>query len=300
MNTYDRDQHTRRDILRMGLAGAAGACLGGARLLGAEAAVVRPAGGKKRIPVGLQLYSVRNECGKDKGKNLTKVVEAVAKMGYEAVEFAGYYGWDAKDLRKLLDDNGLKCCGTHTGLGALEGGNFEKTVELHKTLGCKFIIVPGMPGKYTKTADGWKEAAKAFNEIAGKLKPMGMYTGYHNHSQEFKKMNGSTPWEIFFDNTCADVVMQLDTGNCMGGKGDPVALLKKYPGRAMTLHMKEHGGDAKTVVGEGTCPWKEILRLARTIGGTEWLIIEHERGGQPPLEAVKRCIENFRKIQAEV
>ena len=298
MAQFGGDRHTRRELLKMGAAGAAGLAMGGARLAAAEAVAVRPA--KKAEPgLGLQLYSVRNECAKDKGKNLTKVIEAVAKMGYQAVEFAGYYGWQPKDLRKLLDDNGLKCCGTHTGFGALQGGNFQKTVDLHKTIGCKFIIAPRMPRQYTKDADGWKKAAEAFNEVAGKLKPLGMATGYHNHSSEFKKMDGSTPWEIFFDNTVKEVVMQLDTGNCMGGKGDPVAMLRKYPGRAKTLHLKEYGGDAKTVVGEGTCPWKEIIRLARTTAGTQWYIIEHERRGQPPVEAVAKCLVNLKKILAE-
>ena len=127
-----------------------------------------------------------------------------------------------------------------------------------------------------------------------------MYTGYHNHSHEFKKIDGTTGWDVLFSNTCKDVVMQLDLGNAMGGGGDPVAILKRYPGRAMTMHMKEHGGDAKTVVGEGDVKWKEIITIARTTSGTQWFIIEHERRGQDPLDAVKRCVENFRKIQASV
>ena len=267
MGSHDQNRPSRRDVLRLGAAGAAGALAGGLGLsdpAAAMAAKLAAKGKKKPIGVGLQLYSVRRECGAEKGKGLIKVIEAVAKMGYEAVEFAGYYGWGAKDLKKLLDANGLTCCGTHTGLGALQGESFQRTVELHKTLGAKFIIVPGMPRQYTRTAEGWKKAAGVFNEIAAKLEPLGMYTGYHNHSHEFHKMGDTTPWDIFFGNTHERVVMQLDTGNCMGGKGDPVAIMRKYPGRQQTLHMKEHGGDAKTVVGEGTCPWKEIIRLART------------------------------------
>ena len=96
-----RCSSTRRDFLRIGAAGAAGLLLGGRTLIGADAAKPR------KIPVGLQLYSVRSECGKDGGKNLPKVIEAVAKMGYEGVEYAGYYGYSAKDLRKMLDVNGL-------------------------------------------------------------------------------------------------------------------------------------------------------------------------------------------------
>src|ERR1044071_3835983 len=107
--------------------------------------------GGNKIPFGLQLYSVRNECAKD----LDGTVAAVAKMGYKAVEFAGYHGRDAKALRKLLDDTGLKCCGTHIGLDTLLGDNLPKTIEFNHTLGNRYLIVPGLPGKYTQSHQGW-------------------------------------------------------------------------------------------------------------------------------------------------
>jgi sugar phosphate isomerase/epimerase len=283
---------TRREFLMAGAAGMAGLLLGGLRLRAAEA----EAAGK--IPVGLQLYSVRGECGKDGGKNLPKVIEAVAKMGYEGVEFAGYYGWDAQALKKMLDDNGVKCCGTHTGLDTLLGDKLKQTVEFHKTIGNKFLIVPSMGGGYTKDAEAWKRTARLFNEIAARLKPEGMYCGYHNHSSEFKPMDGSTPWDIFYGNTVKDVVMQLDTGNCMGGKGDPVALLEKYPGRALTIHCKEFGGTGMGLVGDGKVDWKQIIQLGRTTACTKWFIIEHESGGAAALEAVKGCLAKFRKLLA--
>src|SRR6266581_2026424 len=113
--------------------------------------------GGNKIPFGLQLYSVRNECAKD----LDGTVTAVAKMGYKAVEFAGY-GRDAKNLRQLLDDAGLKCCGTHIGLDTLLGDNLPKTVEFNQTLGNKFLIVPSLPAKYTKNRQTWQEAADLF------------------------------------------------------------------------------------------------------------------------------------------
>ena len=98
---------------------------------------------KKKIPIGLQLYSVRTECARD----LPGTISAVGKMGYKAVEFAGYYNRDAKTLRKLLDDAGLKCCGTHIGLETLLGDNLSKTVEFNQTLGNQFHIVPGLGEK---------------------------------------------------------------------------------------------------------------------------------------------------------
>ena len=288
------NKRTRREFLIAGAAGAAGMLLGGLRLRAAEGEAAR------KVPVGLQLYSVRGECGKDGGKNLPKIIEAVAKMGYEGVEFAGYYGWKAKDLRKLLDDNGLKCCGTHTGFGSVLGGALKRTVEFHQTLGNKFLIVPGLGRKETESIEAWTATAKKFNEVAEKLKPLGMYVGYHNHSSEFKAMDGQVPWDAFFGNTVKDVVMQLDIGNAMGGGADVVAILKKYPGRALTLHIKEHGGGPKTVVGEGKAPWKEIIPLAQTTAGTQWYIIEHERDPNRALTDAGKCLTNFRRMLAEV
>ena len=288
-----QDGLTRRGILRMGAAAAAAAGVGSGPL--AMAAKEATGDKKKRIPIAVQLYSVRKDCGKD----FTGTIEAIGKMGYEGVEFAGYYGKKAKELRKVLDDNGLKCAGTHTQINTLLGDELKKTIEFHKVLGNQFLICPGLPGKYRNSAQAWLDTAKTFNEIAEKLKPHGMRTGYHNHSIEFKPMDGKVPWDLFFGNTAKEVVMQLDTGNAMHGGGDPVAILKKYPGRAGTVHIKEKSKDGKAMVGEGDVKWKEVLPLLQTAGGTEWYIIEHERYSVPPIECIKRCLVNFKKMLGE-
>jgi hypothetical protein len=102
----------------------------------------------KSIPIGLQLYSVRHECEKDDGKNFPNIVKAVAKMGYEAVEFAGYFGWEAEDIRRVLDDNALPCCGTHVGIQTLVGDELKRSIDFHRTIGNQFLIVPGLPEEY--------------------------------------------------------------------------------------------------------------------------------------------------------
>ena len=188
-----------------------------------------------KIPIGLQLYSVRDEAAKD----LPGVLAAVAKMGYAGVEFAGYYGHAPQDIRKMLDDNGLKCFGTHTHIDLLSSEKFDSTVETHKALGTDFIIVPSLPGHYTDSKDAWRRAAAAMNEIAAKLKPLGLQTGYHNHHTEFLPMDGELPWDIFFGNTTSDVIMQFDTGNAKHGNADAGPFLRKYPGRALTVHLKD-------------------------------------------------------------
>jgi sugar phosphate isomerase/epimerase len=247
------------------------------------------------IPIAAQLYSVREECAKD----LPGTLAAVAKMGYVGVEFAGYHGRSAKDLRKLLDDNGLVCCGTHIGLDTLLGAELEKTVAFNKELGNKYLIVPGLAEERRNSRKAWQETAKVFNEIADKLKPLGMRTGYHNHTIEFKPMDGELPWDTFFGNTKKEVVMQFDTGNAAHGGSDALPFLRRYPGRAATVHLKPYSkarGSFDPVIGEDDLPWKEIFKVCETTGGTEWYIVEYESSAYPPLVAVEKCLQNLKKM----
>ena len=260
----------------------------------AQAQKLRWTTSRHRAQVGLQLYSVRNDCGRD----LPGTIAAVAKMGYKGVEFAGYYNRTATQLRKMLDDNGLLCCGTHTGLDTLLGDNLAKTIEFNKTLGNKYLVVPSLPGKYRGSHQAWLETAKLFNELAEKVKPQGMLVGYHNHSAEFKAIDGKLPWDTFCGNTSKDVIMQLDLGNAMHGGADPLPYIYRYPGRAITVHVKEFSKkNDKALVGEGDIPWKAFFALCKAVGGTEWYIVEQESYAYPPLECVKRCLINLRKMR---
>lgn len=250
--------------------------------------------GGNKIPIGLQLYSVRNECAKD----LVGTVMAVGKMGYTGVEFAGYHGRDAKTLRKLLDDAGLKCCGTHIGLDTLLGDNLPKTVEFNQTLGNKFLIVPSLPGKYQKSRQTWQEAADVFSDLAEKVKPHGMKVGYHNHNVEFRPLDGEVPWNTFFSRASKDVVIQFDTGNGVAQGGHPMKFINKHPGRVASLHVKPYSrSKPNALLGdkEDELPWKEIFHICETTGGTEWYIIEYEKDLYPPLVAVEKTLEVMRR-----
>jgi sugar phosphate isomerase/epimerase len=272
---------TRRQILKQGAGLAALGALGPAAFAAAA-----------KVPVGLQLYSVRGECGKD----LPGTLAAVAKIGYKGVEFAGYYGRKAEDLRKLLDDNGLVCCGTHTGWNTITGDKLKDTIEFNKTLGNKFLIVPGgLPAKTFTSVEGCKDTAKIFNEQSAKAREAGMYVGYHAHGGDFKKIGNETAWDVLFSSTDKDVVMQMDVGNCLGGGGDPYATIKKFPGRTLTIHLKEHGGAKGAALGDGEVKWKEVFELCETVGGTQWYVVEHETGANP-IESVKACFENLKKM----
>ncbi|MGD0900528.1 MAG: sugar phosphate isomerase/epimerase [Thermoguttaceae bacterium] len=276
---------SRRNVLKLA-SGTAALWATGVNPLGAME------GPGKKIPIGLQLYSVRDVFGKD----VPGTLAAVAKMGYQGVEFAGYCGKTAQQLRKILDENNLKCCGTHTGVDTLLGDKLKQTIEFNKTLGNVFLIVPSLSGKYLASAEAVRDTARLLTEVAAKVKPEGMHVGYHSHGGDFRKIDGQTTWDLLFTTAGPDVVMQLDVGNCLGGGGDPVAELKKFPGRSLTIHIKEHGGKHGAPIGEGTVKWDEIFQICETTGGTQWYILEQEAYAGSSLDSVKQCIDNMRKM----
>ena len=279
---------SRRDFFRTGTGAVAGLLTGMASSGFARAA------DKKKIPVGLELWSVRDSCQKD----LPGVLRAVAEMGYDGIEFAhSYYGHDAESLRKLLDETGLKSCGMHTTVPHLQGDALKEMIRVHTLLGTPYLIVASLPRKRMHSRQALLDTAKWFNDLSEQLKPHGMKIGYHCHAGDFVSVDGSTPWEILGEHTNADVILQLDVGNCLSGGGDPYTLLKKFPGRTLSIHLKEHGGPAGAVFGEGKVKWNEVFRLCETVGGTRWYIIEEEsRKGPAALAAVRRALKNFRKM----
>jgi sugar phosphate isomerase/epimerase len=271
---------TRRQFLQRSIAGLAGAGLG-LSLAAAKAAA-------KKIPLGLQLYSLRDQCKTD----LPGMLKAVSNIGYKGVEFAGYHGRSAAELRKMLDDNGLVACGTHTPYESVLPDKLSETIQFNRTIGNKFLVVPWMEAK---SKQDWLEKAKMFNELCEKLKPEGMFIGYHAHAHDFETFEGESAWDIFFGQTKPGVIMQLDTSNCCEGGADPVAVLHKYPGRVRSIHIKANGGGPDAVIGEDKINWPEVFAFCETKGGTQWYVLEHESGSDP-LKAVTRSFEALKKF----
>ncbi len=273
---------SRREFLRGGAVAVAGMALAPRLVSAADASAGR------KIPFAVQLYSLREQCKTD----LPGMLAAVSKIGYKGVEFAGYHGHKAEELRKLLDENGLVACGTHSPFETVQGDKLKETIEFNHVIGNKFLIVPWLVGL---AKPGWLGLAKQFNEIADKLEPEGMWVGYHAHEHDFKKLDGQYPWDIFFGNTKPGVIMQLDTGNCRTGGADPLTVLRKYPGRARTIHIKAYGGGPEAVIGEDKIDWPPIFAFCESKGGTEWCVLEHETS-KDPLDAVKRSFGALRKM----
>ena len=246
----------------------------------------------------LELYSVRNDLTND----FEGTLKAVKAMGYEAVEFAGDYVHPAEKVAAVLNDIGLLCCGWHTPWSYVQEDKLDATIAYNKTVGNRFVIIPGLPKECTESIEAWKASAEKFNILAEKLAAHDLVLGYHNHSSEFTAIGGEVPYDIFFGNTGKDIVMQLDNGNAMSGGADVCALIKRYPGRAQTVHIKPYSKTTgfDTMIGEDDIPLPEFMKLCDETGGTQWYIVEYESEAlHTPLAGVKLCLERLKDMQTK-
>jgi sugar phosphate isomerase/epimerase len=268
----------------------------------APLALAVPAG--KNLPVGIELYSVRDEMTKD----TLATVKAIGKMGYQVVEFYGpYYQWTpefAKDVRKALDDSGLKCHSTHNDARNLKPEGIQKAIDLNKTIGAKYIVVASA-GR-VEGLDGWRALGESLTKAMETLRPLGLSSGYHNHQAEFKPLEGKRPIEVLAASTPKDFMMQFDVGTCVEVGDDPVAWINANPGRIKSLHLKDYGKPVegnkergyRVLFGEGDVPWKAVLAAAEAKGGAEYYLIEQEGSRYPSLETAERCLANYKKLRA--
>jgi sugar phosphate isomerase/epimerase len=258
----------------------------------------RRAAAAGRIPIAVQLYSVRGDCKKD----FDAALEQVAAMGFEGVEFAGYYTYAdrAPDLRKRLDALKLKAAGTHIGLETLEGDALERTIDFHQAIDCRFLVVPGNAA-FTD-AEKSKALADTFNQLAARLKPLRMACGYHNHVNEFKKDGDKTYWDLFAERTTRDVILQQDCGWTTFAGFDPVQFIRKYPGRTRTVHFKPavRPGDMgkKGILGQDSVDWPGVYAACASVGGTEWIVLEQETypDGKTPMECTRESLAGLKRI----
>ncbi len=262
----------------------------------AAAASVAARAKSKTIPVGLELFSVREELKKD----LPATLSAVAKMGYECVEFfSPYYAWTpdyAKQVRKQADDLGMKCYSTHNGPVSFSTEGIQKAIELNKILGTRYVVMASA-GKVT-TLDDWKKVAETLNKANEKFSDAGLHAGYHNHALEWRPIDGKKPMDILAQDTDKSVLLQFDVGTCVEMGNDPVAWITSNPGRIRSLHLKDWAKDKgyRVLFGQGACPWKKIFAAAEADGGVEFYLIEQEGSEYPELETAERCLVSYHEL----
>lgn len=269
----------------------------------ATIALALPATAAKRVPVGIELYAVRDELTKD----LMGTVRAVARLGYEVVEFySPYTQWTsdyAKDVRKLLDELKIKCLSTHNSADVFTPEALPKAIELNQIIGSRTLVMASA-GRVTGL-DGWKGVAEKLTMAREKLKPLGMRAGFHNHKSEFVLLEGKRPMEVLAANTPKDVTLQLDVGTCVEAGYDPVAWINANPGRIRSLHLKDWAaGDPKeekgyrVLFGEGESPWKRIFAAAEAKGGVEYYLIEQEGSRFSSMDTAEKCLATYKKMRA--
>ena len=252
------------------------------------------------IPVGLELYSVRNALKDDP----MGAVRTVAQMGYQCVEFyAPYFDWtesETKDMKKLLDDVGVRCFSTHNSSSYFTVDNLKQARDRNLILGSKYVIMSSSDPK--PGLDGWKEVADTLNSAADQLESSGLKTGYHNHEREFTPVEGKRPIEILAKDTKPSVALQFDVGTCLKAGSDPVAWIRANPGRIKSMHCKDWapGPDKGYTVlfGESSTDWKGIFAAAESVGGVEYYLIEQEGSRFSEFDTARKCLETFRRVQS--
>jgi sugar phosphate isomerase/epimerase len=260
------------------------------------------------FPIGLQLWSVKDACKAD----FVGTLRRVRAMGFDSVEFAGLYDQDPAELRRVMDGEGLACCGAHVGLAQLDDAQRGATLDAMVTLGCPAVIVPSLPVDRRDTKDKTRTTIAGLLAIMPAVESAGMKFGYHAHDFDFRPLeNGSgredTPWYLIARGTPATFAMQFDTSNALAGGDDGVTPLRELAGRGWTLHCKEWvkpdagrgepGGNGRACIGGGDVPWDAVLVAARGPAGTKQLVVEQE--GHPtldPLSAAERSLRGLRDL----
>lgn len=256
---------------------------------------------------GVELYSVKDELERDFQGTLKKV----KTMGYKGVEFAGEMTHPASVVKQALDEVQLICCGWHTPWSAVQDDRLEATIDYFKTVGNQYVIIPGLPEDMMNSREKIIETAAVFNAIAARLGEQGMQLGFHNHAGQLKLYaDGACPLTVLFDHTDDSVIVQIDNGHVVNGRGfDLMKLVRRYPGRLKTVHLKPYDlkkGAAEpekgyqTMIGEDDVPWSDFMRECQISGGTEWFIVEYESPEMyAELDGVRICLERLMTMEKE-
>jgi sugar phosphate isomerase/epimerase len=285
----------RRDFLRTGFAASASMlAMGGGMDLFAN-----PYG----LPVGLQLYTVRQLLQSDFPGTLRKVAE----IGYKEVEFAGFYRETVPQLKELLKNDGLTAPSGHFGYQQLDA-DLPKILEDAHTLGMEYVVLPSLPNSLRHSVDAYKRAADFLNKTGEQCKKSGIHLAYHNHNRDFEKFGDVIALDLLIQQTNpAYVNFEMDCFWVTRAGYDPVGYMNKYPGRFPLLHIKDERKhypptatgptprEAFAPVGKGIIDWKRIFEAARK-GGLKHYFVEQDQTELPALEAIRISYDYLHKL----
>lgn len=244
-----------------------------------------------KLPISVQLYTLREDTAKD----FLGTLEKVAEIGYKGVEFAGYGDITASKMKDALGRLGLKASGSHVGVDLLTN-KLDEIIEYNLEIGNSFIICPW--AKYESKED-YLNAAKFYNKAGEKCRQKGIQFCYHNHAFEFDTFDGEYGLDILYKETDPELVQaEVDTYWVYHAGVNPVDYVKKYAGRCPLIHLKDmEAGENKDFaeVGEGIINIAGIIAASKE-AGAKWLVVEQDKCKRPALESVKISFENLKKM----
>jgi sugar phosphate isomerase/epimerase len=216
-------------------------------------------------------------------KDMPGTLAQVAAAGYKEVEFAGYFGRSADQVRQMLAQNGLTSPSSHLQFDPF-GGNANDVLAFSKAIGNEWAVIPYIPEERRKTMDDWKRIAATLNSIGAQAKTQGLRLGYHNHNFELADMGGQRPLDFLLSNTDPSLVdFEMDLYWVVFGGGQPLDFFNRYPGRFPMVHVKDSAGppDNKMVdVGKGTINFPAIFAQSDK-AGIQHYFVEHDQPADP-------------------
>ncbi len=267
----------------------------GAALLGAACSRVGTSQSTQRLErVGVQLYTVRDDLARDFEGTLARIAE----IGYREVEFAGYHGKSASEVRAILTRLGLAAPASHVPIEVFRR-DVDGAIAEAKTVGHQYLVVPWLAPPERRSIDDYRRLAEELNRFGEKVRAAGMRLGYHNHDFELGAMDGSVPLDLLFDRTDPNlVIFELDLYWVTKGGADPLTYFSRYPGRVHLVHVKDSAGapDHRQVdVGKGTIDFAKILSR-REQAGIRHAFVEQDEPANP-LEMVRVSYEYLAQLR---
>lgn len=244
------------------------------------------------MKIGLQLYTMR-----DAGE-LRSVIEKVAKIGYDGVEFAGYGGIPASEMKNILDANGIVAVGSHLGIDSFNDDNFVATTEYLLEIGAKFATIPGLAGELHSDRASTIATAERMEYMARKCEAVGIKLSYHNHTSEFTEIyDGDCVEDLFVKNSEA-LGIELDVGWASAAGVIVPKYMEDLGDRLHLLHVKDVTADHVPVeICTGTVDMPNIFAKAREMG-IEWGVVEQDvmRKYSDAFESVAESLANIKKL----
>lgn len=250
--------------------------------------------------IATQIWPFRKAYGED----LPETLKKIKSIGFKGVELCRWFDWtdlfdkwSTEEIKAACEDTDLEAVSVHIPYYMIDKARLEELVSFCEIQGMKYAIVASLPKTCFKSKRDLLAVAEKFNQAAELLSSSGLRIGYHCHQEDFKTVDGEIPWEILFDNTTTDVVMQMDTGNAMSGGADPVHYLKKYPGRAALIHLKEYQDHGPVeAIGDGKVDWDRVLEISKKLHQPSWYIIEQEEKQFDPWDSARKSLSFLRAM----